>query len=220
MEIGTKIRAARNAAGLTQEQAAEALHVSRQTVSNWENGRSYPDIVSVIHMSDLYSISLDHLLKEDVPVKQSYMEYLKESTDTVKSNEKKAKLILVLGSLGIWALSLVVFWLIVRGPDTMGYGLIFMWAVLPAMFFIVSYIIGRHGYFGRLKYLAPVVFSLMYSLSGYTTYAVADQMVYKTVMWPDFAKLPLGLVISFAGLGLGLWLSHREKKRKAANAEN
>ena len=40
MEIGTKIKRARNEAKLTQEQAAEALGVSRQTVSNWENGGS------------------------------------------------------------------------------------------------------------------------------------------------------------------------------------
>lgn len=64
MDIGTKIREARAAAHLTQEQAAEALGVSRQTISNWENNRTYPDIVSVIRMSDLYSVSLDRLLKE------------------------------------------------------------------------------------------------------------------------------------------------------------
>ena len=64
MDIGTKIKDARIAAQLTQEQVAEALGVSRQTMSNWENNKTYPDIVSVIKMSDLYEISLDHLLKE------------------------------------------------------------------------------------------------------------------------------------------------------------
>lgn len=63
MEIGTIIRNARNEASLTQEQAAESLGVSRQTISNWENNKSYPDIISVIKMSDLYSVSLDCLLK-------------------------------------------------------------------------------------------------------------------------------------------------------------
>ena len=51
MEIGAKIKSARNEAKLSQEQAAERLGVSRQTVSNWETGKSYPDIVSVIRMS-------------------------------------------------------------------------------------------------------------------------------------------------------------------------
>ena len=65
MDIGTKLKAARIAAGLTQEQAAELLSVSRQTMSNWENNKTYPDIVRVIKMSDLYAVSLDHLLKRE-----------------------------------------------------------------------------------------------------------------------------------------------------------
>ena len=58
MEIGIKLKKARNEKGITQEQAAEALGVSRQTISNWENNKSYPDIISVIKMSDIYSVAL------------------------------------------------------------------------------------------------------------------------------------------------------------------
>ena len=61
MDIGTKIKEARLSAQLTQEQAAEQLGVSRQTISNWENNKTYPDIISVIKMSDLYEVSLDRL---------------------------------------------------------------------------------------------------------------------------------------------------------------
>ncbi|MBQ9928386.1 MAG: helix-turn-helix transcriptional regulator [Lachnospiraceae bacterium] len=70
MEIGSKIKGARVSCGLTQEQAAEKLMVSRQTISNWENGKSLPDIVSVMNMSDLYQISLDTLLKGDTKMKE------------------------------------------------------------------------------------------------------------------------------------------------------
>jgi len=48
MDIGTKLKDARVSAGLTQEQVSEELGISRQTMSNWENGKTYPDIVSVI----------------------------------------------------------------------------------------------------------------------------------------------------------------------------
>lgn len=64
MEIGKKLKEARMNAGLTQERVAETLFVSRQTVSNWENEKTYPDILSIIRLSDLYSISLDELLKD------------------------------------------------------------------------------------------------------------------------------------------------------------
>lgn len=87
MDIGKKLRDARNAAKLTQESAAESLGVSRQTVSNWETGKTYPDIVSVIRMSGLYSVSLDCLLKEEKTVSNdlNYLNYLEESTNVVKS---------------------------------------------------------------------------------------------------------------------------------------
>ena len=53
MEIGQKLREARQRRGLTQEELAERLRLSRQTISNWENERSYPDIMSLIALSDI-----------------------------------------------------------------------------------------------------------------------------------------------------------------------
>ena len=101
MELGQLLKQARNEAAMTQEQAAESLGVSRQTVSNWENGKTFPDIISVIKMSDLYSVSLDRLLKEEEPVKKTYREFLEESTNTVKSRDRQSKLILGCVTIGI-----------------------------------------------------------------------------------------------------------------------
>lgn len=84
MEIGKKLRSARLQKGFTQEAAAEIIQVSRQTISNWENEKSYPDIVSVINLSNLYEISLDELLKED----KRMLEHLEESTNIVRSNKR------------------------------------------------------------------------------------------------------------------------------------
>ena len=91
MEIGKKLKNARIEAGLTQEKAAEKIDVSRQTISNWENEKSYPDIISVIALSDLYSVSLDELLKGG----QKMAEHLEESTNVVKSNKKLTGAILL-----------------------------------------------------------------------------------------------------------------------------
>lgn len=84
MEIGQKLKDARIHSGLTQEVVAEKINVSRQTISNWENEKSYPDIISVIELSNLYCISLDDLLKGD----SKMIEHLEESTNVVKSNKK------------------------------------------------------------------------------------------------------------------------------------
>lgn len=84
MEIGQELKDARVHSGLTQEVVAEKINVSRQTISNWENEKSYPDIISVIELSNLYCISLDDLLKGD----SKMIEHLEESTNVVKSNKK------------------------------------------------------------------------------------------------------------------------------------
>ena len=84
MEIGKKLKDARMRSGFTQESVAEKVNVSRQTISNWENEKSSPDIISVIELSNLYSISLDELLKGD----EKMMEHLEESTNVVKSTRK------------------------------------------------------------------------------------------------------------------------------------
>ncbi len=65
MSIGNQISNLRKEQQLTQEKFAELFHVTRQTVSNWENGKSYPDLQTLIKISDSFNISLDTLLKED-----------------------------------------------------------------------------------------------------------------------------------------------------------
>ena len=53
MELGTQIRKYRNERTLSQEALAEKVYVSRQTVSNWENDKSYPDVNSLVLLSEV-----------------------------------------------------------------------------------------------------------------------------------------------------------------------
>ena len=64
MEIGTKLHQLRKLSGMTQEQLAEKLNVSRQTVSKWESGATMPDLDSIMKISRLFHVSLDELLLE------------------------------------------------------------------------------------------------------------------------------------------------------------
>lgn len=91
MKIGDKLKNARLKKSMTQEEVAEKLFVSRQSISNWENNKTYPDIGNVIALSDLYQISLDELLKGS----DNFMKHLEESTDIVKSNKKLIFIIVI-----------------------------------------------------------------------------------------------------------------------------
>lgn len=66
MNISNQLKKYRKSYGLSQEKLAEVIHVSRQTISNWETGKSYPDLQSLLLLSDQFNISLDELIKGDV----------------------------------------------------------------------------------------------------------------------------------------------------------
>ena len=66
MEIGKQIKKYRTEMGLSQEELSEKIFVSRQTISNWENNKNYPDVKSLLLLSSLFDVSLDILIKGDL----------------------------------------------------------------------------------------------------------------------------------------------------------
>ena len=77
MNIGRRIQYFRKRDNMSQEKLAEKIHVSRQSISNWENERNYPDIHNLLMMSILFNVSLDDLVKGDVKIMK---EELQKST--------------------------------------------------------------------------------------------------------------------------------------------
>ncbi|MCR5153261.1 MAG: helix-turn-helix domain-containing protein [Lachnospiraceae bacterium] len=209
MDIGSKIKKSRMEANLTQEQAAEALGISRQTISNWENEKSYPDIISVLKMSDLYSVSLDYLLKGEQTM-SDYRDYLEESTNVVKSKTKLSKTVLISSYLVIWAVAILVFWVFISGSDAMGYSLMFLWGILPITTFVISLLIGKNDHWGKYKWFAALVFGFMYMLSEYLTFSVANNVSSDKVNVPRLSLLIVGILISLAGLGIGCLINKKK----------
>lgn len=100
MNIGEQINNLRKQHGLSQDDFANLFNVSRQTISNWENGKSYPDLEMIIKVSDYFKISIDELLKNDVQT-------VKKIDNEKKTKKKYLILLLVLcflGTVTIWGL--------------------------------------------------------------------------------------------------------------------
>ena len=76
MELNTQVKKYRTNMNLSQEELAEKVYVTRQTISNWENNKNYPDIHSLLLLSSLFNISLDQLIKGDIDIMK---EEIKES---------------------------------------------------------------------------------------------------------------------------------------------
>ncbi len=106
MEISEKLKEARQKSGMTQDRVAEKIMVSRVTVSHWENGKSLPDIASLMSLSDLYGISLDELMKGD----SKMTEKVKKDAKDADNNKKLIGItaVLVIAVLLVYAVSTIV----------------------------------------------------------------------------------------------------------------
>lgn len=71
MEVGKTIKELRTDAGMSQDEFAGKVFVSRQTISNWENGKFYPDVQSLAIIADFFGTSIDDLVKGDLPMMNS-----------------------------------------------------------------------------------------------------------------------------------------------------
>ena len=205
MELFEKLKAARAQAGLTQEQAAEALLVSRQTVSNRETGKTYPDIVSVVKMSDLYGVSLDALLKEKEEV-SDYVRYLDESCDRVRSGRRLRFCILAAVYFLVWAAAPVTYWCFTGATDAMGFSLLFFYLLFPLTHIALSAVLGADNSLGRGKWLFPLAFGAAEMLAYYVTFDAAWMSTTGVFTWPRFELFFFGVLLSLAGLALGTLL--------------
>ena len=86
MNIGKSIRQIRTENNMSQEDFAEIFYVTRQTVSNWENEKSYPDLNTIVKISDRFNVSLDILLKGDMDMVNEISE---KTTVGIKWNKIK-----------------------------------------------------------------------------------------------------------------------------------
>lgn len=66
MELGKQIKKYRNEFDISQDELAEKVYVSRQTISNWENDKNYPDINSLLRLSEVFHVSIDILIRGDI----------------------------------------------------------------------------------------------------------------------------------------------------------
>lgn len=99
MEVGNHIREERERMGLSQEDLARRIFVSRQTVSNWETGKTYPDVQSLLLLSNLFEVSVDSLVKGDVEAMQEKLENYELDRFKVKAGMVLAFALIAVGAV-------------------------------------------------------------------------------------------------------------------------
>ena len=147
---------------------------------------------------------------------KTYYDYLEESTNVVKSNTNRNKIITILSYLLIWALAMIVFWFFTSGSDAMGYSLMFLWIILPVTTLIVSVVIGKNGFWGNGKWAFTLFFGVMYMLAEYGTFKMANNIAFNKLNAPELGMIAAGAIISAIGMLAG---SLCNKKRNNQNKD-
>ena len=132
MELARQLKAKREERGLSQDEVSKAIFVSRQTISNWENDKTYPDVQSLLLLSQLFEISIDELVRGDVVAMQQ----------AIAEDALRMKLLSIgmLAFSGLAFLFLLVFSL--AWPEPSGFARMSKGNLAGAATFIVLYAIG------------------------------------------------------------------------------
>lgn len=97
MELSTILVEARKKKGVTQQEVADTLYITRQSLSNWENGKNFPDIPMLVELSRYYDFSLDVIKGDAQLMNQVQKDY--ELINTKKANKKYSVLLVILTAL-------------------------------------------------------------------------------------------------------------------------
>ena len=181
MELGKQLKSARTDASLSQEELARKIGVSRQTISNWENCRSYPDIGSLIKLSDLYGISLDAMLKADRGIPEHF-------EDIAKKRRKGCQITLEVGILSN------LFGMLLAGQD---------FSTLASILQILGTVLTYIAVIGHLRFFDHSRKEIRYGIGGLAILLLCTVAV---GIWPELLEDWLFRFIHLGGVVL-LWQS-------------
>lgn len=181
MELGQKLKEARSRACLSQMEVAGKVGVSRQTVSNWENSRSYPDIGSLLKLSDLYGLSLDEMLKADQTIPAHF-------ENLVAKRRRFCQILLEIGIL------LGVFGVVMIGQSFTVVG-----SVMNTVGTVLTYI----AIIGHLRYFDHTREEIRYGIAGLAVQLCCTVLL---ILWPELTGDWLFKLLPCAGAVL-IWQS-------------
>ena len=127
MTLGEKIAKQRKSLNYTQEQLADILGVSRQSISKWESDIAYPETEKLIELGKLFDCSMDYLLKDDITEKGAvqtfdFIESIGKNVMAYKNRSKVKKILKIIGIilavvLTVDIISMILYFLVLGIPN-------------------------------------------------------------------------------------------------------
>ena len=198
MSIGRRLYQARVASGLTQEQAAEKLCVSRQTISNWENDKTVPDVVMAQRITAAYGIQMNTLFMDEASMNAQY----ENSSRPISTRTGKERLrVVLLSYLCVWLGCILFFWIFAQGGGFAAFYAIFIYYIIfHSASAVFAFLFGLLKTDMKSLFYLLLIFGLAHLLLPYFTFSVASGNTDNF----DFPSFCMGLFLGFAGMLLGV----------------
>lgn len=124
----------------------------------------------------------------------------------------KAQIAIIATELGIFAIAVLAFWAFTGRSDAIGYGILYMWGLMPLVSFITSLVVGLLNVWGRYGALWPALCAILITLLPCVTFDAAHALHFGSLAAPNLTMLIGGCIVSYIGFAVGTVIRSIKKK--------
>lgn len=124
----------------------------------------------------------------------------------------KAQITIIATELGIFAIAVFAFWVFAGELDAMGYGVFYIWVLMPLVSFVTSLVVGLLNIWGRYRVLWPALCAILITLLPCVTFDAAHALHFGSLVAPNLTMLIGGCIVSYIGFAVGIVIRSIKKK--------
>ena len=124
----------------------------------------------------------------------------------------KTQITIIATELGIFAIAVFAFWAFAGELDAMGYGILYIWVLMPLVSFVTSLVVGLLNVWGRYGALWPVLCAILITLLPCVTFDAAHALHFGSLVAPNLIMLFGGCIVSYIGFAVGIVIRSIKKK--------
>lgn len=124
----------------------------------------------------------------------------------------KAQIAIIATELGIFAIAVFAFWAFAERSDAIGYGILYIWGLMPLVSFVTSLVVGLLNVWGRYRALWPALCAILITLLPFVTFDTAHALHFGSLVAPNLTMLIGGCIVSYIGFAVGIVICSIKKK--------
>lgn len=124
----------------------------------------------------------------------------------------KAQIAIIATELGIFAIAVLAFWAFAGRSDAIGYGILYIWVLMPLVSFVTSLVVGLLNVWGRYRASWPAICAILITLLPCVTFDAAHALYFGSLVAPNLTMLIGGCIVSYIGFAVGIVIRGIKKK--------